>query len=354
MTPEKLFQVASGAVASDSGRRRRKPRRGEWNPAVMIVALAALAGVPERAVTAAAAPPPQVVTPDPFSWPPRTALDERVRFAPPRWTEAGEGLELARIRVYRLQGDEHLDTVVVLRVDPALHTLRIVHSNGKVFQSLEEWRRTTAGCVAASNAGMFLAEPHGVPLGPMRRDGERLGPRRIAARHRNDGDVGMVLAGPLAPGLPEVAVRDLKHEPEWFEEASMARYRHAVQSPHVLLDRDGEVRMRATARQASRNVTAIGGDGALYLLFTEGGFFTLHNLGRFLRDARNTGALDIRTAVNMDGGAAGGLVVHTPWLRYRGTTSLLESQGIGKVLPWPAEARLPVPGALCVVPRSGR
>jgi hypothetical protein len=91
-----------------------------------------------------------------------------------------------------------------------------------------------------------------------------------------------------------------------------------VQHWPILLDRNGKIKVKKTGWQANRTIVAKDFKGNILLLITEGNYFTLYNLGLFLKEsnARADHGLSIHTAMNLDGGSEANMVVKTKQFSY--------------------------------------
>jgi hypothetical protein len=225
------------------------------------------------------------------------------------WEGLAAGLEARRLLVTTARGTER---VHVVRVDPALHTLRVRYAPG-VARTVREWAGAT-GALLTLNAGYFTEEhlvtaltvsegvSHGTPLGAY---------------------AGM-LAVPF-DGPPQV--RWLQERP--YDPAEPLRA--AVQSFPVLVKPGGVMGFPPDGddgRPARRTVVAQDREGRLLFIVAEDGNFSLHELAVWLASSD----LGIDVALNLDGGTSSGL-----WLR----------EG-----PVRVDSHVGVPAAITVDPRS--
>ncbi|MBU2616982.1 MAG: phosphodiester glycosidase family protein [Nanoarchaeota archaeon] len=98
----------------------------------------------------------------------------------------------------------------------------------------------------------------------------------------------------------------------------------------------------------NRTVVAKDYEGNIIFFTTEGGFFTLFNFGRFLRDEGKE--YDIHTAMNSDGGYETQMCVRTP--NFTCTTyGQFETYGPNRNVSI-KNARIPIPGVIGVFPRE--
>ena len=81
-------------------------------------------------------------------------------------------------------------------------------------------------------------------------------------------------------------------------EETIDRYDQGIQSFPILLDSKGQVRVNPSNFQAQRTVVALDRQGNILILVTEKPFFTLYELGQYLKKM----PLSLELALNLDGG----------------------------------------------------
>ena len=203
------------------------------------------------------------------------------------WTARAPGLETADIEL-TVDG-RWVDHLALCRLDPKLYRFT-VHWDGTRSRRVEDWQRAL-GAAVVINGSYFL--PDGAPQTPLRSDGRALGPARYTSIH------GVFVAG------DDVAILDLKGK-NVFD--AIAPFPQAMVSYPLLVDAAGEVRAPPSRDWlASRTFVALDGAGRVIVGTTRSGFFTLRRLGEYLK----TSPLDIRVALNFDGGPVASQIVKT-------------------------------------------
>lgn len=258
------------------------------------------------------------------------------------WRSIGGGLDFMRIQVYRQK--ELVDVIAAVRVDPEKNSIRVFNSYegpNTVIRNIEEWQQYT-GSVMLINSAQYMSDPYFMPCALVICDGQQKGPKV------NKNARGMLLAEPKGAKLPKADLLDFQYDA--FDHANTA-YTQGVQHWPILLDRKGTIKVNSTDLQANRSVVAKDYDGNIIFLTTEGGYFTLYNLGLFLKQCSEEqgSALRIHTAMNLDGGYEADLIVKSAKLSYL-TYGQFESNGSGmdvSIRGWKAK----LPGVIGVFPR---
>jgi hypothetical protein len=147
------------------------------------------------------------------------------------------------------------------------------------------------------NSAQYMADPYYMPCAPIICDGKLKGPKS------NPSVRGMLVAEPLKPGLPRADLLDFD-----YEHYVDGTYAQGVQHWPILLDRQGNIKVNKTGWQANRTIVAKDKKGTIVFLTTEGSYFTLYNLAVFLKE---NNALNIHTAMNLDGGSEASMIVKT-------------------------------------------
>ena len=231
---------------------------------------------------------------------------------------------------------KHIDRVSLVRFNPKHNQIRVFNSfrDSKVGNAytIEEWQRKTSASVLI-NSVQYMADPFWYPCALMVCDGKRVGPTK------NKAVSGMLVAEPKNEER-KASLLDFRYDSNNFSD-----YQQGVQHWPILLDRSGEIRVGKSDWQANRTAVAECRDGSMLFLTTEGGFFTLHNLGRFLKEAN----LEIKTAMPMDGGYEAEMLVRTDGFSYT-TYGQFETQGRRFDISIP-NARCPIPSVIGVFPR---
>ena len=137
-----------------------------------------------------------------------------------------------------------------------------------------------------------------------------------------------------------------------IKENYIDKYSQGVQHWPILLDRKGKIKVKETNWQANRTVVAKTKEDEILFMTTEGGYFTLYNFGRFLKESneRADKGFNVHTAMNMDGGYEAEMVVKTPNISYV-TYGEFETQGKGKNLTI-FNIKINLPGVIGVFPRD--
>lgn len=200
------------------------------------------------------------------------------------WKELAPGLAFNRWPVK--SGDQILDTIVILRLKPDQWAFKVFYN--ATPKTLQEWQQAT-GAPIVVNGGFF--QENFRPAGRILAGGTTFGPLRNKAMK------GMFLAEPKKgwEQNPKARLIDLKDE---GVEETMAQYEQGIQSFPVLLDPKGQVRVNPSSFQANRTVIAQDSQGNILILVTEKPFFTLYDLGNYLKKM----PLGLTFALNMDGG----------------------------------------------------
>ena len=160
---------------------------------------------------------------------------------------------------------------------------------------------------------------------------------------------GAFLAEPVKKGQKRFIMRDYNREPVDLKDSG---YREAVVSYPTLLDGAGRVRAVPNPQwRADRSFIATDRQGRIILGTTEGGFFSLHRLGNFLKAAEG---LEIERALNLDGGPPACLCVRTKNLEYLALGRYESNDSTGReIFFWGAvEVVWPLPGVIALFPRE--
>ena len=252
-----------------------------------------------------------------LSDPPRISYEKvpsmsyaNVKIGETEWKTLDEGLEFCRIPIWK--DDTLVDVVATLRIDPKQYGFRVfnTYEPGKRFEShtIDDWMVRGTGpkdekLVAAWNSAQYMADPWGCPVAPIIVDGKRKGPAY------NKKAEAVFVAEPTDGKSPLADLVDFHYEP--FDPKTTS-YRQAVEHWLILLDEDGKIRVPNTTWQANRTVMADDKEGNILVMTTEGGYFTLFNFGKFLKES----GLNIATAMSMDGGYEAELAVRSDGFSY--------------------------------------
>ena len=237
-----------------------------------------------------------------------TAHYVNVTHSNPQWKTITKGIEFTKIEVRRSQ--DLVDILAVVRIDPQYTRIGVFSSyenNGRtVARTIEEWQKQT-GAIAITNSAQYMANPYYMPVAPIICDGKPKGPRS------NPSVRGMLVAEPLKGNLPTADLLDFE-----FDKYVPGSYKQGVQHWPILLDRNGKIKVKKTGWQANRTIVAKDKSGKILLMTSENNYFTLYNLGLFLKESnsRKDGGLRVHTAMNLDGGAEANMSVKTKDFSY--------------------------------------
>jgi len=217
--------------------------------------------------------------------------------SPPQWRLLSQGLTFTEVQVYYDQ--DLVETLAVVKIDPALNNFRVFHGKR---QSLTGWQEEIKAPVVF-NASYFDAK--GEPVGLVLMDSQPLGPlnnRRMR---------GMFVAEPrgISPDLPRATILDLKGihiDPKKFP------WKQGVQSFPLLLDYKGRIRVKESGKKSYRTVIAADRNGNILVFNTAGDFFTLYKMANFLKAS----AFNIDSALNLDGGSEAQMYIKTKDFEY--------------------------------------
>lgn len=210
--------------------------------------------------------------------------------SPPQWRNLGKGLNFAEIQVFRKK--EPVDTLAVVKVDPANNAFRVQHHKS---QSIAAWQQEL-GAPVVFNASYYCRD--NLPCGLILSDGNAIGPPRNTQMR------GMFVAEPrgLSPDLPRATILDLTVTPI---NVKTLPWTQGVQSYPLLLDYKGRVRVWNSPKTARRTVIAIDRHGFILIFNTNEAYFTLYDFAHFLKASD----LEIDSALNLDGGTEAQLYI---------------------------------------------
>jgi uncharacterized protein YigE (DUF2233 family) len=248
--------------------------------------------------------------------------------SPPQWRTLARGLHFALVQVYR--DLEEVDTLAVVKIDPAFHMFRVFH---RTPRSISAWQEDTQA-VVLFNASYFNAE--GKPVGLVVADGVLVGPLK------NPQMRGMFVAEPqgVSPDLPRATILDLSVSRINPKELPWS---HGVQSFPLLFDAKGRIKVKKSDKRSRRTVIAVDRQGNILVFNTGGDVFTLYELAHFLK--ASTFELDI--ALNLDGGQEAQLLVKTGDFVYLSPTSWQS-----RLHKWWTEEYAGLPTVVGVFPRT--
>jgi uncharacterized protein YigE (DUF2233 family) len=212
--------------------------------------------------------------------------------SPLQWRPLGRGLSFAEIQV--LRKNERVDTLAVVKVDPASNAFRVQHHKP---QSITAWQQEL-GAPVVFNASYYSRDAQ--PVGLILSNGNPIGPQR------NNQMRGMFVAEPkgLSPDLPRATILDLTVTPISLKNFPWTQ---GVQSYPLLLDYKGRIRAWNSPKTAQRTVIAIDRNNYILIFNTNEAYFTLYDFAHFLKAS----TLEIDSALNLDGGTEAQLYIKT-------------------------------------------
>jgi uncharacterized protein YigE (DUF2233 family) len=217
--------------------------------------------------------------------------------SPPQWRTLSQGLAFSEVKVFHHQ--ELVDTLAVVKIDPASNAFRVFHQKP---QNLTDWQEEIKAPVVF-NASFF--NPAGQPVGLIVTDGKLMGPTGNCQMQ------GMFVAEPqgMSPDLPRATILDLKTTRLDFKKFP---WEQGVQSFPLLLDSRGSLRVKESGKKSYRTVICADRNGNILIFNTENNYFTLHKLAQFLKAS----SFGIDSALNLDGGAEAQLYIKTKDFEY--------------------------------------
>lgn len=244
----------------------------------------ALTPTAPKIVISPAAKTPETATPT-IAWWNNSSADTR-------WEFLRNGLERRKI-IFQDSTFQTLEELLILRVDLNYYSLNVGYDpQGK---TLEAWQSETGAAVVV-NGGYFRREneaylPDGLII---------VGGKGIGSSYSS-------FAGMLAIGKTVTELRWLSDQPYDPREPLIA----GLQSFPVLIKPDGRIGFPAENEdhlQARRTVVGQDHAGRILFLVASVGSFTLHQLSVYLHDSD----LDLKIAVNLDGGPSSGVLIENP------------------------------------------
>lgn len=223
----------------------------------------------------------------------RMALREPVPAAtagPLEWRQVAPGFELAELPV--TAAGVSVDQVLLTRIDPARYRFRVL-SRPAGDREVGDWMAAT-GALLVINGSFYAVD--GAPDTPILSAGTGYGPRNYTGTH-----------GAFVATATGAALKDLSGT-GWQQEFAGAK--DALVSYPMLIGADGRSRAGHTdpVQLADRSFLGQDSAGRILLGTTTGGFFSLARFADFLR----TGPLDLRLALNLDGGPVACQAVRLP------------------------------------------
>jgi uncharacterized protein YigE (DUF2233 family) len=217
--------------------------------------------------------------------------------SPPEWRTLSQGLAFTEVQVFYNQ--EPVDTLAVVKIDPAVNSFRVFHHKP---QSIVSWQEEIQAPVVF-NASYF--SPKSQPVGLVIMDGKHLGPPC------NSQMQGMFVAEPqgVSPDLPRATILDLKAT---RIDLKKFPWKQGVQSFPLLLDYKGNIRVKESGKKSYRTVISADRNGNILIFNTANNYFTLYKMAQFLKAS----SFDIDSALNLDGGAEAQLYIKAKDFEY--------------------------------------
>ncbi len=210
------------------------------------------------------------------------------------WKDVEPGFEVREIPV--VAGSEEVDRLYLNRFDPARFRF-VARNQPNGARNIDQWEEALrpdgpGGTVLIVNGSYFgLKGEADTPLVTM---GERLGP------HDYDAKAGLWVANASGTHVVDLAGRD------WGRVLDGAE--NAMVSYPLLVSEDGRNAVRTKSNWlANRTFIAEDRQGRIIVGSTKDAFFSLDRLAAFLLSA----GLNIKTALNLDGGPVAGLSVRS-------------------------------------------
>lgn len=255
------------------------------------------------------------------------------------WYRLRDGLEFSRIRVYN--DGKPVDSLAVVRADPERNGFRVFH-DGTKLKNVEKWQDITGADVMFNSSyyGYNMSSAYQMksvdPVTLIITDGQMKGPRV------NRQVQGMFVAEPRVSSVKHAKIIDMSRE---HYDYRRNEWNTGVQSWPLLVNEDGKIGTGPSNWYANRTAICDDTNGNILAVTTEGGFFSLYELGKFLRQSK----LDIKNALNMDGGYEADMCIRTPKLNYV-TYGQWETQG-SRDISMPG-GHIVLPAVVGIFPRS--
>ena len=212
--------------------------------------------------------------------------------SPPQWQAIGPGLAFTQVDV--LQDDDVVESLVVVKIDPAANAFRVFHGPA---QAITVWQEKLQAPIVF-NGSYYNRD--GNPCGLVIADGKPIGPKGNRQMR------GMFVAEPkgMSPDLPRATILDLLTTPV---DPKKLPWTQGVQSFPLLLDYKGKIRVKDSEKKSHRTVIATDRNGNILVFNTSNRFFSLFELAEFLKGS----TFDIDSALNLDGGTEAQLLIKT-------------------------------------------
>jgi len=251
-----------------------------------------------------------------------------------QWDEIQSGLHMAVIKdpVYCRVGSK---ITTVVKIDPERFRFEAFQYSAESLNgplTIEDWSRKT-GAPVVFNAGQYYENlKH---MGLLIKNGVNLGTPLISRWKA------LFVENSAETGSGQVSLLDLEFE---NADASGRTYSFAVQSL-MLFDRTGAKRVRQSDWVANRTILATDWKGMVYVFCTQGGY-TLWEAADFIKKL----GLQLKHAMNLDGGYQSQLTINTPYFTYTSYGRwVIQGNKTGLSMPG---VKLKLPAIIAVFPRK--
>lgn len=230
---------------------------------------------------------PATSTPVPTASPtPETGIPE------PGWSLIQPGLEQRKIDIYNNQ-NQRVETLHIWRLDQKFFRLDVAYEERP--KSLDAWQQETNAAIVVNGGYYSIDDERYFPDGLTIVNGQASG-RSFAG-----------FGGMLAVTQERAELRWLAQQPY----DSVEPLKAALQSFPMLVEPGGRLGYGAekeTYANARRTVIGQDKNGRILLMVAPEGYFTLHQLSRYLTESN----LNLDIAINLDGGGSTGILVANP------------------------------------------
>ena len=250
--------------------------------------------------------------------------------APVHWQTLSPGLSFLRWEVRSQHAA--VDTIAILRINPEVWSFRVFFNREP--KTIREWQQST-GATVVCNGGFY--RENFLPAGRILVNGTSWGP--FKNRHMK----GMFLAEPKKgyESHLKATLIDLKDS---TSEEKISFYDQGIQSFPILLDSKGQVRVNPSSFQANRTALAQDRSGNIYILITEKPFFTLYNLGNYLKES----PFGFEFILNLDGGFRTQMLIQIKGFKYLFTGYVEGNEPSRLFTPEPVR----IPSVIGIFPRG--
>lgn len=239
--------------------------------------------------------------------------------SPAEWRKLRDGLYFTRIEIYN--DGKPAESAALVLAEPEHNSFEAHHDGRPLRQkTIEQWMGWTDGNDVMFNSSYYMYVYDKIHTDAI----ASIEPAtRIIMGGRHYGTFvktrpcGMLLSEPKDGKPPYALLADLTNE-----NVDYSKYMQGVQSWPLLVDAKGVIRVAPSNWYANRTAVCSDRDENILVMTTEGGFFSLYELGRFFKQSR----LGVKKAMNMDGGYEADMAVNCGGVRYV-TYGQWETQG---------------------------